>query len=362
LGTTIDFHESKTPSMRRNKYFAAVLIALMVAVIILWQKPQSSKNVESIVETNTTDAVSMNSLSTNSASKTNQISAHSVVPPPTGLAPIQNDREKTNAIQRYMESQNKPIEFYGQIIDQNSTPITGVEIKIKVRHWDVVAPTAWGADARIIPIETETDLSGRFEIRHVTGDVFDVESIKKTGYVLSPKTPNSFGPSTGSLQNPVTIKMWKLGEPGKVILKKVFWDLAPDGQPCTIDLVSDTKSNGENTSGDLVVKLSRPANIQPHDRYSWTIVLSAVDGGLAETQDEFLYSAPEAGYLPTITIGMNPERSDWTSVLKKDFYISSRSGTVFGALHFTIRPNYGEASAIQIEAILNANGSRNLQP
>jgi hypothetical protein len=348
--------------MRRNKYFAVVLITLMVAVIILWRKSQPSRNAETIVKTDTTDAVSINPLSTNSALKTNQITLQSVVPAPTGLAPIQNDSEKTNAIQRYMESQNKPIEFYGRIIDQNSTPISAVEIKIKVRHWDVVAPTAWGADAKIIPIETETDLSGRFEIHQVTGDVFDIKSIKKTGYVLSPKTPNSFGPSTGNLQNPVTIKMWKLGEPGKVIVKKIFADFVPDGQPCTIDLVSDKKSNGENTSGDLVVKLSRPANVQPHDRYLWTIVLSAVNGGLAETQDEFLYSAPEAGYLPTITIEMNPERSDWTSVLKKDFYISSRSGTVFGALHLTIRPNYAKASAIQIEAILNANGSRNLQP
>ncbi len=348
--------------MRRNRYFAAVSIVLMATVIIVWLRTKSSESTGTIFKTNETDAATTSLLSTNSVLRQNRAATQPLVSTPIGLNPIQNDLEKTNTIRRYMESQNKPIEFYGQVIDQNNIPISGVEVKIKVRHWDVVVPTAWGADARIIPINKETDLDGRFEIHDVTGDVFDVESIKKTGYVLSPKTPNSFGPSTGSLRDPVTIKMWKLSEPGKTILRKLFWGITSDGYPCTIDLVSDTKSKGENASGDLVVKLSRPANVKPHDRYLWTIILSAVNGGLVETQDEFLYYAPKIGYQPTITIEMNPKRSDWTSVLKKDFYISSRSGTVFGALHLTIRPNYAEASAIQIEANLNVNGSRNLQP
>ncbi len=348
--------------MNKNKYFIVIFIALTVVVIAFWRKSQPPENVEIIVKTNSTDTGSINMPLANTVLTSNPITAQPVGSAPIGSGPIQNDREKTNAIRQYMESQNKPIQFYGQVIDQNGSPISGVKVRVKVRHWDVKVPAAWGADTKIFSVEKETDLAGRFEVHDVTGDVFDVESIRKTGYALSPKTPNSFGSSTGSFQNPVIFKMWKLGEPGKVISRKTFWDIASDGQPCTIDLVSDKKRNGENASGDLIVKLSRPSNVKPHDRYLWTLVLSAVNGGLVETQDEFLYSAPEAGYQPTITIEMNPETSDWTSVLKKDFYISSRSGTIFGALRFTIRPNYAEASAIQIEATLNVNGSRNLQP
>lgn len=57
-----------------------------------------------------------------------------------------NDSNRSpEAIRQYMESQNKPIEFYGRIIDQNGDPVSGAKVKIGVRHWNVVVPAPWGA-------------------------------------------------------------------------------------------------------------------------------------------------------------------------------------------------------------------------
>jgi len=114
-----------------------------------------------------------------------------------------------------MESQNKPIQFYGLVINQNNKPISGVKVSIKVRHIKVIVPAPWGDEGQMLPIEKETDLSGRFEINGATGDSLTIESVEKTGFKLSPKTENIYcysgvaKPYHPDYQNPIVIKMWK---------------------------------------------------------------------------------------------------------------------------------------------------------
>ena len=344
----------------KNKCYLVVLIVLAVtAAFFFFKKHGQSGSVESEVKSNL--QVLTNTALINAKPTTLNISTTV-----TGRITNQIVKNRLEELRANLEERNVPISFYGKVVDQNSNEISDAQVILHVIQPRFDATKI--VTDNVPRFERVTDSKGHFNLNDTTGNSLTIESITKDGYRLSSKTKTIYGygdvakPHHPDPQNPVIIRMWKLGELGKTISRRIFWDIASDGQPCTIDLVADKKSNGENTSGDLVVKLTRPPNIKPHDRYPWTIELSAVNGGLVETQAEFLYSAPEAGYQPTIMIQMNPESSDWTSVLKKDFYISSRSGSVFGALHLTVRPNYGEASAIQIEATLNPNGSRNLQP
>jgi len=274
-----------------------------------------------------------------------------------------NDREKTNAILQYMESQNKPIEFYGQVVDQDENPISDVKIKVKVRHWDVKFPAPFGDEVKMIPVEEATDLDGRFEIHDVTGDVFDVESIRKNGYTLSRKTPNGFGPVTGNFQNPVIIKMWKLGESQQLILHHLTRISIPvDGQPVQFELFDGKKVA---SGGQLIVRLKRDPQILPpgNVRYSWSLELEIPHGGLAVNNEEFMYQASENGYQETFKLDMPKDAKYWTTAMDRQFYIQLENGKYFGSLVVHLSTNHNRPPlGLNLDMVINPNGSRNLQP
>jgi hypothetical protein len=301
-------------------------------------------------------AIATNALTTNSTLQT-------IASPSMNPAPTVNDRQKTNAILQYMESQNKPIEFYGQVVDQDENPISDVKIKVKVRHWDVKFPAPFGDEVGMIPVGMATDSGGRFEIHDVTGDVFDVESIQKDGYTLSPKTPNGFGPSTGSFQNPVIIRMWKLGEPQQLISHHLTRIGIPvDGQPVQFELSSGKKVS---SGGQLIVRLKREPQILPpgNARYDWSLELEIPRGGLAVNSDEFMYQAPEGGYHETFQFDMPQGAKNWTTALNQQFYIQLENGKYFGSLVVRLSTIHDTPPlGLNLDVAINPNGSRNLQP
>ncbi len=340
--------------------FGAALIAIFILFHLFRQRSAVDGKVNSKAsDTRSTTSGSVkaiNALTTNSTIQT--ISSPSMNP-----APTVNDRQKTNAILQYMESQNKLIDFYGQVVDQDGNPISDVKIKVKVRHWDVKFPAPFGDEVNMIPVEKVTDLGGRFEIHDVTGDVFDIESIQKNGYALSPKTPNGFGPSTGNFQNPVIIRMWRLGEPQQLISHHLTRIGIPvDGQPIQFELF-----NGKKVSlgGQLIVRLKRDPQILPpgNARYDWSLELEIPHGGLAVNNDEFMYQAPKSGYHETFQFDMPQDAKNWTTALNQQFYIQLENGKYFGS--FVVRlstihdtPPLG----LNLDMVINPNGSRNLQP
>src|SRR5882724_1170812 len=182
--------------------FLLVAFGLAILIILLLKQPKQQHLVPLL-----TPATNL-TLNTSSTVKLNPPEEQKVFTP-TNAPRIINDREKTNEIRQAMESRNKPIDFYGQIIDQNGNPVPGVKVKGEVIHLKVIVPAPWGTEDEIVPVEKETDLGGRFEIRDVAGRSFDIESIQKNGYLLSPKAPNHFSPGSGSLENPAIIRMWK---------------------------------------------------------------------------------------------------------------------------------------------------------
>ena len=281
---------------------------------------------------------------------------------PTNEPQIINDREKTNEIRQYMEALNKPIDFYGQITDQNGDPVSGVKVKCEVMHLKVIVPAAWGDEDQIIPIEKETDLGGLFEINGVIGRGLDIASIQKAGYLLSPKAPNHFAPGTGSQQRPAVIKMWKEGPKEPLVGGSHVFGMDV-GKTYTLDLINGKKIEGE-AEGDLRISITRPPDAKPRDKFPWSFSIEAIGGGLAEADpfDEFMYLAPESGYEPKNEKQFDPNDPAWIGIVKKQIFIRSRNGHVYCRAEIEIDSIYNVHSAIQIKYAANPNASRNLQP
>ncbi|HXT13786.1 MAG TPA: carboxypeptidase-like regulatory domain-containing protein [Candidatus Angelobacter sp.] len=277
---------------------------------------------------------------------------------PKGSASAQNREE---IFRQAVEGKNSPIHFYGKVVDQNGIPIPGVNVQVKVRQWYTAAPETKTFGARMIPIEKQTGTDGRFEVQDVDGDGFDVESIVKEGYKLSPKAPREFGVSSGSPEGPVIIKMWKKGTTEPLVSEGHFFGFEPDGRTYSIDLMTGKKTEG-SADGDIQIQITRPHDIHPHERYPWSIQIIAPSGGLVEATDEFRYEAPENGYAPSVKIEMDPTDPAWIDLLKKAFYVKSRTGSLYGTIQMTIHPDYQDKSAIEFQSTVNPAGSRNLQP
>jgi hypothetical protein len=91
-------------------------------------------------------------------------------------------------------------------------------------------------------------------------------------------------------------------------------------------------------------------------------VISVPNGGLYETNEEFMFVAPKEGYQPAIEIHYDADDSDWLPQSKMKFYFTSRNGSIYGWAEATIIPRYQDGAAIDLNYYINPSGSQNLEP
>jgi len=299
-------------------------------------------------------------------------------PPPssnkTSLAPqTAAEREKQWAKERIeglratIERANVPIEFWGKVVDQDGYPLEEVKIVAHSRETYEVVPGR--GDIKFPKVQVMTDSAGMFKISGLRGDVLGLDSIEKEGYELSKKSEQIFQyrSSEPGLQytpdssQPVIYRMWKKGMAEPLIAHKVEQRIPYDGTPVLFDL---TIGKEVSSGGDLKVILTRnPQVIKWGDRnYEWKAKLEAVDGGIIETNDDFMYRAPEGGYESAIKIDMKPNDPKWAMGKRVQFYLKSRGGKHYArvAVNFMTgsdKPKTG----FSFTSYLNPTGSRNLE-
>ena len=96
-------------------------------------------------------------------------------------------------------------------------------------------------------------------------------------------------------------------------------------------------------------------NIQP---FNWKLQLSALGGGLVETDEEFDFQAPESGYQPSIVIDMPATNQNWQGEVRSKYYIQLPDGK-YGRIDFYLLPRNG---VFTVQTVINPTGSRNLEP
>lgn len=336
------------------------ILVLAILAIIVWRRPPQRKDlpirqprgaIQSNNISNSSANVAIQSV-TNVPSWTNQTKAQPIT---------QNDRAKLegNALQ-IVEKGNKPIDFYGQVIDQYSNPVPDVKIKLEAQQWYMASPTEF--DSKPVYFEASTATDGKFQI-HGNGTTVNLQTVQKSGYILSPKTVRAFRITGNSFESSTIIKMWKEFPTIEPLINGSHVFGIDSGEVYTLDLIHGKKMAGE-TTGDLRVSITRPNGIKPRDKYPWSFSIEVVGGGLAEAaaDDEFMYLAPESGYESKFQMELHPDDSDWKGEIDKQFFVRSRNGQVYGRIQVTVYAVYNVHSAIEVNYAINPNGSRNLQP
>ncbi len=262
-----------------------------------------------------------------------------------------------------------PIEFYGRVIDQTGMPVSGAKVVLRMRSEEVSMAVLWKKGLRDVKTKEFMLLSddeGFFSLIGIRGSILHIDALEKEGYI-HPKKYGSFGYGkyVGEIHhpdknNPVIFQMRKKGETEPLIREETKVRPTTDNREFFTDLIRGTSSAELTDGSDLIIRMEAEEPGEDN-RYNWSISIRAVDGGLIETDDAFIYQAPENGYQDSIELSFDKEAFRWARRVDKKVYLKSRNGQVYAGLKLRIYAYHNGTGFLRIDSIINPNGSRNLE-
>jgi hypothetical protein len=339
----------------------SICIIAFLVIALIWLSLQS-KHKSPVTETiSSVQPASSEPKSTNFEThsvRSNQI-VFSTIQPQSNIVTKSNPQTRVEMLRQSLEMKNVPTDFYGRVVDQDSNSLSGVKIKVNVRHWELTVNDL----SRSISVERETDADGLFHIDGATGDVFDIDYIQKNGYELEPNTKPGYGVIGGSFSDPVIFKMWRSDIHEPLVTGKKSFQIIPDGRTYIIDLSKGTIA--ESGEGDLKIWAKRPAPIVFGQRYDWSCEIDTVNGGLLQETDVYssMYLAPADGYTPSFKFEQKIGNGWGDSTGTKRFYVMLKNGQEYGRISIELFAYYNDhiLGLIRIEYAINPSGSHILR-
>jgi hypothetical protein len=248
-----------------------------------------------------------------------------------------------------------PIEFYGEVVDENTNPVAGAQI-----DFDANDTSAEGTSF----YHTQSDANGFFSIKNIQGKILGVKVSKEGYYSYAPAVGltfwyaganQNFVPDAG---NPVVFRLRKKGVGESLIEIRRNYKIPRDGTPVGIDLATGTATTGG--SGNFVVQCwTDDQGKPPGQKYDWRCLVTIPGGGLVLSDEAFPFLAPETGYVSTNQIAMPADQPGWKSDVDVKFYYQLSDGR-YGRMKFSMIA--GGDHFCMIDSLLNPSGSRNLEP
>ena len=120
------------------------------------------------------------------------------------------------------------------------------------------------------------------------------------------------------------------------------------------------KKKWQAQTGDLEIQFKKHLLSANDERFDWSVMLRAVDGGLIETYDELMYETPVDGYKPEWTFDRrkNGFNWEWTDNELRRFYLKSRNGQVYASLWVVFRAD--KRPSMELMYWANPEGSTTL--
>jgi hypothetical protein len=335
----------------------------VVLLILLWFRPVHSptgvKEPQAVGQTGnvpvpSTSRVNPPTPGTNAATTRPSTTPQSATADASGLQ---------NLIERLVDDKNQPISFYGQVIDQDSNALSGVQVKSSVEQITIPDPLFKGQElvgSKYVEVSRTTDAAGRFEISGLKGDGFGI-ILTKTGYEPEPDH-RSFGPVGGSYSEPVVFKMWSTNIHEQLIAGNKSFDIVPDGRPYFINLNDDTIS--ESGNGDLKVWVQYTSQPVRGQLYDWACGVEVLNGGLLEEDlGSPMYKAPTDGYVPKFEIHGKLKGGQRGDSGEREFYLQLRNGQEYGRMTIALHAPFNDQTPGLVRLIyaINPSGSRILR-
>lgn len=251
-------------------------------------------------------------------------------------------KERMMPLVELSERMLKKIKFFGRVVDQNGNGIQNLSIRSSGTNSTFAQGSSDGY--------TTTDSEGYFSIFDAKGKSLYLYQSSRVGYEFPEgKYLNIQKWAAHDANNPYIVNAWKVEKYPRLKTKSTSFGFVPDGRTYTIDLTKkkEHKIEGE-TEGDLLIRATR-------DEFNFVFEIRAISGGLQETDDIYLYMAPETGYKHKIVLSGPRKRS-----IERKLYFSTRNGEVYGSADIKVRGRFKEHVGMTIDYSINLEQGRNL--
>lgn len=266
---------------------------------------------------------------------------------------------KLQKIKQIQQAANRQMDFYGHVVDQHGDPVAGAEVAYRYAYYpDTTLPTfSWSVRNDV----TTTNALGKFQIETARGVHLTIADIRKPGYAVQASQVFQYRPRTvddvpfaSDPANPVIFQAWKKTEVARELKRgEERFNNPANGEPYLIVLPETGK-----TVTIAFTHHDEKTTDENHGKRRWSAKIRVQNGGVIESDDAFMYEAPENGYQPEWEIAAG--ENDY---LRKNFYLKANDGKVYGRLQVELGGYYGrneDKGFIQYSYVLNPTGSRNL--
>ncbi len=212
---------------------------------------------------------------------------------------------------------DKPVEFWGKVIDQFGKPVEGVELIAQVPTQRYI-PTAKGGYRTSTGLKAVSAADGSFHFAGAEGFSLSINSITKAGYAMpirvqleKPELVYHYCYTNHGTRDPLftpdparpeIIRLWKMKDPGPRHTLGLYKYLKFDEPAKPVDL--EKRRQEEAGKFDFTVQARKA---QDAEGEVVELVFQAKDGGFAlpAPDDAFLFTAPAEGYQQTLVVRLD---------------------------------------------------------
>ncbi len=249
--------------------------------------------------------------------------------------------------------------LYGLVIDQLGNPVSNAKV-ICGATTPIFLYTVSHSDC-----STKTNSKGMFYVRdsaaHLT--IYGVQGYESKQMSFRRHQQGGWFPS-GSInsgpttkEKPYILHVWK-GDPAPLIHVDEYYRFERDSSVYSLSLTSGEKYPNEFLD-DIQIQFVAEQG-KEIKRADWKVIFRSKSGGMLESDEPFMYLAPEDGYQQKIIVEQHKDDPEFKSKVSKRYYLKSRSGKLYARLEMEITPFYNDYSLIYMRYWVNPNGSRNL--
>jgi hypothetical protein len=345
--------------MKNRRVFAGILIIILLALFTNWafrhrpSRPLPPGQGEAATRQN---PIEPGPPAHDSSSERATVSAATAQMPDTnGMNAHQAEMER-----RSIEVFKTPIDFYGKVVDENSDPLAGADIRFSWNRLSISNTLETGQTA------AASDENGLFSLEGQNGEGLDVR-VTKSGYYNVRSNAMSFQFSQFSGMHvyvpdrisPVIFVLRKKGNGASLVTSKLGMSddfavpVPRDGIPMKVDLLN--RKTGE---GPLEIAQTKPEPKLMNAAKEWSFKMTIPGGGFIEYQNQdFPFEAPDVGYQSTMQFNFQRGEADWTEAISKDFFIRFADPPIYGRMH--VETSIG--GGVRLTYAINPDGSRNLE-
>lgn len=333
--------------MKNAKLAAGILATLSIAVILLALLTRSHQQKDSSFSPNNMPL--MSSVYDNTTSTSREPITEDTDEDAEILNPAPPDPKLLEEVISWWKA---PIVFYGKVTDNDGHPIPNAKVNLMINDLSKEGTTEYHKTA---------DSNGRFEVLGLRGKHLHID-ITKEGYYQGRGSYRSFqyaGPGdhfTPNKDKPEIFRLYKKGQQAPLLARQKLFTFPPDGSFHSLLLFKAQRKEGTLDDADLLVSFRRD-HTQPRGSQSWSLLLQVPKGGgLIESNEEFMFLAPETGYQKNVQLGAGTSGD-----VQKQYYLRLPNNEGYARLKMTVIPDYNETGAMDLDYAINPTLSRILE-